>query len=325
MKSRHYCLIVCCLLVVTLAAGLFSGCGQTAQAYCELFDIGDIEIIDEKVALSGAPAAVANYMLPVPSGTAVKEKNGAVIDYSNVTDGYVMAQYKENTDKTLRVQVEGPTTKYSYYLKPGEWTTYSLSDGNGGYKVGIYIATEGNKYSKITSASFDVTLKNEFGPFLYSNPYVNFEKAPNTIELAAKLTKGREGALDKVSAIYDYVISNFTYDDELAQTVSSNYLPELDKVLEKKKGICFDYAAVMAGMLRSQKVPVKMVIGYADDIYHAWLSVFSEETGWVDAAVYFDGRTWMRMDPTFAATGGNTEKIKEFIGDGNHYIAKYFY
>ena len=325
MKTRRYCLIVVCLLVVSLAAGLFSGCGQTAKAYCELFDLGSVEIADEVVALSASPAAVANYMLPVPSGTAVKEKNGAVIDYSNVTDGYVMAQYKNETDKALRVQIEGPATKYSYNLKPGDWATYSLSDGNGSYKVGVYIAVEGNKYSKVTSASFDVTMKDEFGPFLYSNPYVNFEKAPNTIDMAEKLTKGRESVLDKVSAIYDYVISNFTYDDELAQTVSSNYLPELDSVLEKKSGICFDYASVMAGMLRSQKIPVKLVIGYADSIYHAWLTVYSEETGWVDAAVYFDGKTWMRMDPTFAATGGNTEKVKQFIGNGENYIAKYFY
>ena len=325
MKRKYLYLTVVCLLVVSLAAGLFSGCGQTAQAYCERFDLGSIDIADEAVALAAAPAAIANYLIPVPSGTAVKEKNGGVIDYSNVTDGYVMVQYTKQTDKTLRVQVEGPTTKYSYYLQAGEWATFSLSDGNGSYKVSLYIAVEGNKYSKVTGVNFDVTMKDEFGPFLYSNPYVDFEHAPNTIEMAKKLTNGLESVLDKVSVIYDYVISNFKYDDEMAQTVSGSYLPELDKVLERKKGICFDYAAVMAGMLRSQKIPAKLVIGYADDVYHAWLSVYSEDTGWVDAAVYFDGETWMRMDPTFAATGGNTDKIKEFIGNGEHYVAKYFY
>lgn len=325
MKKRFPRLIAACLLAASLAAGLFSGCGQNAQAYCGLWNMGMVEIGDETVALSAAPAAIVSYLVPVPSGTAVKEKNGAVIDYSNAADGYVMAKFSEQTDKTLRVQVEGPTTKYSYYLKVGEWATFPLSDGNGSYKVGIYQNVSGSKYSKVTSASFDVTLKDEFGTFLYSNPYVNFENAPKTIELASKLTDGCKSVLEKVSTIYDYVISNLTYDDELAETVSSSYLPDLDQVLASRKGICFDYAALMAGMLRSQKVPAKLVIGYADDVYHAWLSVFSEETGWVDAAVYFDGKTWMRMDPTFASTGGNNSKVKEFIGNGDNYVAKYFY
>ena len=325
MKKNHLCLIVVSLLIVCLAAGLFSGCGQAAMAYCEPFDMGDIYLKGETAALVAAPAAVANFMVPVASGTAVQEKNSSVIDYSNVNDGYVMAQYKDKTDKALRVQVEGPTTKYSYTLKPGVWGTYSLSDGNGTYKVSVYIAVSGNKYSKLASVSFEAKMKDEFAPFLYSNPYVNFENATATIEMAAKLTKDRTNVLDKVSAIYDYVISNFTYDEYLAQTVSSSYLPDLDKVLAAKKGICFDYAALMAGMLRSQKVPVKLVIGYADGVYHAWLSVYSSDTGWVDAAVYFDGKSWARMDPTFASTGGNSSKVKSFIGNGDNYVAKYFY
>ena len=57
------------------------------------------------------------------------------------------------------------------------------------------------------------------------------------------------------------MVNNITYDTELAETVKSGYLPVLDKVLESKKGICFDYAALMTGMLRSQSVPCKLVVG----------------------------------------------------------------
>ena len=37
--------------------------------------------------------------------------------------------------------------------------------------------------------------------------------------------------------------------------VKSGYLPDVDKVFTENTGICFDYAAVMATMLRTQAIP----------------------------------------------------------------------
>ena len=39
-------------------------------------------------------------------------------------------------------------------------------------------------------------------------------------------------------------------------------LPSVDETLKTKKGICFDYAALMTAMLRSQGIPTKLEIGY---------------------------------------------------------------
>ena len=91
------------------------------------------------------------------------------------------------------------------------------------------------------------------------------------------------------------------------------------------KGICFDYAALMTGMLRSQSVPCKLVVGYAGDVYHAWISVYSEKDGWIDNAIWFDGSTWKRMDPTFASSNNRSDRIMEYIGDGENYTVKYLY
>ena len=121
------------------------------------------------------------------------------------------------------------------------------------------------------------------------------------------------------------MIQNITYDKQLAATVQSGYLPVLDSVLEKKTGICFDYAALMTGMLRSQGVPWKMVVGDAGPAYHAWISVWSEKDGWIDGVVYFDGTSWQRMDPTFAANGKQSSEIMRYIGDGSNYTVKYLY
>ena len=48
-------------------------------------------------------------------------------------------------------------------------------------------------------------------------------------------------------------------------------------------------------MLRSLGVPCKLVVGYAGaskPAYHAWISVWTEKTGWIDNAIYFDSTGW---------------------------------
>ena len=125
--------------------------------------------------------------------------------------------------------------------------------------------------------------------------------------------------------VYDFVVNNFTYDKQLATTVQSGYLPNIDNTLNTKKGICFDYASLMAAMLRSQGVPVKLVIGYTGTAYHAWLNVWSETEGWVSGYVFFDGTTWKIMDPTFASSSKESESIKKYIGNGANYAAKFLY
>ncbi|MDE6894628.1 MAG: hypothetical protein K2P43_00370, partial [Lachnospiraceae bacterium] len=61
------------------------------------------------------------------------------------------------------------------------------------------------------------------------------------------------------------------------------------------------------------------------EAYHAWISVYLEETGWVDNIIEFHGSSWSLMDPTFAAGTGNSSSLKQFIGDGTNYVVKYYY
>lgn len=270
-------------------------------------------------------AALPDILKPEASGVLVEETDRAVIDYSNTADGYVMVRFKEEITKRLKVQVKGPTTTYTYNITQNEWETFPLSDGNGDYQVALYENAEGSKYALVQSVSVSVELEDEFAPFIRPNQYVDYADATETIQIAARLTAGKEEELDKVKAVYEYVITNIAYDKELAESVQSGYLPDLDKVLEKKKGICFDYAALMTGMLRSQSVPCKLVVGYAGEAYHAWISVYTEKDGWLDNVIYFDGTTWKRMDPTFASSGSQSEETMKYIGDGTNYTEKYLY
>ncbi len=323
------------VLPLVLTAALLTGCAQTSAetieseeetpAYVSQSVLTEIELEDEAVALAASPAAQSTLLLPVASGTAVQKTDKAIIDYSNTKDGYVMAKFTAATTKRLKVQVKGPTTTYTYDLPAGSWATFPLSDGNGSYKVDVLENTTGKKYAYVVSASFQVSLTDEFAPFLRPNQYVDYGAAPNSVKKAQELAGSITNPLEKVAKIYDYVVENLTYDKQKAATVQSGYLPVLDTVLSTKKGICFDYASLMVGMLRSQGVPCKLVVGYAGTAYHAWVNVWTKETGWVDGVIFFDGTTWQRMDPTFASSGKSSESIMQYIGDGSNYTQKYLY
>ena len=296
--------------------------------YVDQVSLKEVELADEAVALASAPA-LPEGTTPVASGTAVKKNSKAEVDYSNVSDGYVMARFIAQSDKVLRVQVAGPTSKYTYYINQGEWVTFPLPDGNGDYTVKVYekklADPKDTKYLVSLSVTFTAELKDEFAPFLRPNQFVNYASAKDTLAKAEELLKDETDTLKKVEKVYNFVVDNLTYDKNKAATVQKGYVPVLDDVLKAKTGICFDYAALMTGMLRAQGVPCKLVVGYAGTAYHAWISVWTEETGWVDGAIFFDGTTWQRMDPTFASSGKGSAAIMEYIGDGKNYTAQNFF
>ena len=261
---------------------------------------------------------------PVASGERVEENAKAIIDYSHAEEGYVMVRYTGERDCRLKARVENRTT-YTYELYRDRWNVFPLTDGNGTYQIRIYENTSGSSYALAMGAQIDVVLEDEFAPFLRPNQYVDFSEATRAVEIAWELTRDIDDTLGKVEAVYSYVVRELTYDNEKARTVKSGYIPDLDAVLESKMGICFDYTALMTAMLRSQGIPCKMVFGYTGGAYHAWISVWTEDAGWVNGAIFFDGVAWQRLDPTFASYENESDAIMEYIGNGSNYQEKYFY
>jgi len=266
-------------------------------------------------------------LVPTASGVDVEENGQAIIDYSNMQDGYIMVKYIEPTDLKIKLLITVPDgVQYTYSLYPGmDFEAFPLSGGNGEYSIGVFRQVEDTRYAMELSTTIYVTLVDEFAPFLHPNQYVNFNQNTEAVRKAAQLTAGIGDLLERVAAIYHFVINNVVYDVELAQTVESGYLRDVDRTLSTGKGICFDYAALMSAMLRSQGILTKLVIGYTGDQYHAWISVFSEEYGWLDDIIFFDGETWSLVDPTFAAGGMSSNSLSQFIGDGTNYTEKFLH
>lgn len=265
----------------------------------------------------------SNVLTPTASGTETYSCTTATIDASNASEGYIMVTYFGNNPK-VKLRITGPDDiTYTYNLH-GNYEVFPLTSGDGNYEVGVYesINIKEKTYATALSKTIRVTISNEFGPYLYPNQYVNFSSTSLAVDKAVDLAYSANSDLDVVSNVYNYIIDNFSYDYDKAKNVTSGYLPIVDEVYQANTGICFDYAAIMATMLRSQGIPTRLEVGYMGDEYHAWVSTHIENVGWINGIIHFDGNTWNLMDPTFAST---SNAPKNFITDNDDYITKYVY
>jgi transglutaminase-like putative cysteine protease len=140
--------------------------------------------------------------------------------------------------------------------------------------------------------------------YLYRSRVVPID--PGAVAYAAKsFPPGRSmlvGARDLMSRIY----ADFTYDPD-ATVVST----PLAQALEKKRGVCQDFAHVMIAGLRGLGLPASYVSGYlrtipppgqkrleGADASHAWVSVWCGH-----------GPGWVGLDPTNDMLAGNDHII----------------
>jgi len=90
--------------------------------------------------------------------------------------------------------------------------------------------------------------------------------------------------------VYDYMFASGVQSGQ-----HKGYLPSVDNTLATNKGVCFDFSALLACMMRAQGIPARLEIGYADKVYHAWNSV------------YING-SWRRIDVTMEICHGQVGK-----------------
>lgn len=263
-------------------------------------------------------------LVPSADGTAESHNELASIDFSHAEEGYIMVRYTGDCPK-VKLQITGEdNVTYTYNLVSDDYEAFPLSSGNGSYTVWVLENISGTSYLTCLTETIGVSVTNEFGPFLYPNQYCNFTAESETVAKGAELARSADTDLEVVANVYNYIIGNITYDYEKAETVPSGYTSDVDTILNSGTGICLDYAAVMTSMLRSQRIPTRLEVGYVGEAYHAWISTYITDIGWVNGIVEFDGTSWKLMDPTFAANNSEKE-LKKFIGDGSSYLVKYMY
>ena len=242
--------------------------------------------------------AGARFAEPSGNGDKTIKKSGTTIDYGNASDGYIMVkQEKGKLRYKMKVSCGDDTLTYDLNNN-GDYEVFPLQLGSGKYKIQVFKQVKGTSYSPVSSSSFKAKLSSKSIVYLYPNQYAWYTEMFNCVAKSAEVCDGLKSDKEKMDAVFKWCSSRISYDYILAMTVKAGYIPDVDEVVEKQMAICFGYAAVMACMLRTQGVPTQLVIGYADNTYHAWNNVLIDDK-------------WVRKDATFASTNATAKKYTE--------------
>lgn len=214
-------------------------------------------------ALLTAPAAMASA-------------NTYSIDESETSKGVFSISYNIQNGIKVKVMVQKDGTTLHYNLAGRGTERFPLQLGNGAYTVAILENVTGNQYRIVSRDTLNVNMYNTLNVFMQSTQIVKWAEDDEAIGKARELTAGLQGDEEKVKAIYEYILSNYKYDYDKIDKLTYDYLPDINKTLKSKKGICYDFSALFASMLRSVGIPAKLVKGYGEKIqgYHAWNEVY---------------------------------------------------
>ncbi|OJV62131.1 MAG: transglutaminase [Clostridiales bacterium 38-18] len=195
------------------------------------------------------------------------------IDTSSLDKGIVDVTYKATDGLKYKVLISKDDTKITYpFSADGKTETFPLQLGNGTYKVGLLKNVSGTKYVYVTQQSVTLNLKDPNIVYLNSVQNVNWNEDLKAIAFGQDLLKKSTTNSSRLETLYKYLVKNMSYDYDKIPTLTSDYIPSVEKTYEDLKGICYDYSALFASIEREQGIPTKLVKGYSKYVegYHAW-------------------------------------------------------
>ena len=236
-RSKHtYCASLFFLLLILLfgSSCLLTGCsgGSSAKAEANAGHSGSSDANGSGQKRADAYAS----LVPTASGETCYGDDSVSIDASNISDGYVMIRYTGRSEKA-KAQITIPDgTVYTYTIKGSDYNTFPLTGGNGDYTLKVYEWVVDNSYALAFSKDLSVSLSDEFKPFLYPNQYVWFTGDSQVVALGRELSDQSADDLDYVQNSYYYVIRNISYDNDKAENTPTDYVPDIDTILEDRVG-----------------------------------------------------------------------------------------
>ena len=124
---------------------------------------------------------------------------------------------------------------------------------------------------------------------------------PRIPHLAQQVTAAADNNYDKAAALERYLMTTYGYTLDLPRTSPRD--PLANFLFERKRGHCEYFASAMAVMLRTLRIPSRVVNGFRtgefNDLTSNYVVRASNAHSWVEA--YFPGSGWVSFDPTPAA------------------------
>ncbi|MBD9464951.1 transglutaminase family protein [Pseudomonas sp. Pdm06] len=124
--------------------------------------------------------------------------------------------------------------------------------------------------------------------YRFESPYVHLKRS--FVEFSESCFPPGRPLMVGVRALMEKIFEEFTFDAEATQVATP-----LVEVLERRRGVCQDFAHLMLACVRSRGLAARYVSGYlltqpppgqprliGADASHAWVSVYCPVLGWVD-------------------------------------------
>lgn len=232
-----------------------------------------------------------------------------IIDTTNLSKGIVTITYKAADTLKYKVLVTKDDKKISYpFIANGEAVSFPLQLGNGTYKVGLLKNISGTKYAYVSQVTVELNLKDPNIVYLNSIQNINWNEDQEAIDFGKTLLKASTTTNKRVSVLYGYLVKNMDYDYDKISTLTTDYIPNVEKTYEDLLGICYDYSALFASIERSHGIPTRLVKGYSKYVegYHAWNEVL------------IDGK-WVIIDNTVDSTWKGTTSSVTMIKNAKYY------
>jgi len=130
---------------------------------------------------------------------------------------------------------------------------------------------------------------------------------PRIMRLAAQIAGSASNSYDKATALESYLKTHYGYTLQLPSTPVAD--PLANFLFERKQGHCEYFASSMAVMLRTLRIPARVVNGFRssefNDVTGNYVVRAKDAHSWVEA--YFPSYGWVTFDPTPGGAIGTPE------------------
>lgn len=234
--------------------------------------------------------------------------------------GIVDLFYNAGTNKKVKLVISLGRERYTYDINDDtKYIYFPLQMGNGTYEIEIFENVKEDKYKKVYQKKAYYEIADDRLVYLNTIQIVNWQGDQTAVQVAEELIRNEKirryeelndqpfdeadlesitlTDLEKIETIYLYVVQNIRYDYSKPGRLTSDYIPDIEDVFNEKEGICYDYSAILASMLRSLNIPTKLIKGYtiATSAFHAWNEVYVEdENRWIIVDTTYDSYLFER-------------------------------
>lgn len=229
--------------------------------------------------------------------------------------------HKEDESETFRIEDktrDGGYTVQQFFVEPLDINTVFAAPRTI-YLTGLSelirdggdsLWTEYHPYNKLeyrvvsdTHVPTDKQLATDDVAFYSKDIYRRYLQLPTDFDkriqqLAAQITSNSTTKIETVRKLEQYLKSEFSYSLNMQRVDYGD--PVADFLFNTKEGHCEYFASAMAVMLRSLKIPARLVNGFQTGEYNSSADVYtvrqSDAHSWVEA--YFPNYGWIAFDPT---------------------------